>query len=178
MTINSRKVNSAKKRADCVTQALLLYVAHMSAKGELDLAAISAALRPVPKKRTRKRAPRTAHQPEDLLTPDQAARVLKQSPKTLANKRSQGDGPRFIKLSNRAIRYRYRDLLEYTESGSRMSTSEPADSELVGQKNRATKRQAGPTSSLHSLSVISRDPLKTRPKKRRLRNKKRNTDND
>ncbi|WP_350084379.1 helix-turn-helix transcriptional regulator [Roseitalea porphyridii] len=174
---SSRRVSSAERKAEELSVALLVFIAYMKSNGRVDMTTIRSALRPVPKKRTRKRVPRTAHKPEDLLTPDQAARVLKQSPKTLAHKRSHGDGPRFIKLSNRAIRYRYKDLLEYAESGLRMSTSEPAGSELACQKNRATKRQAGSSSSLHSLSVVPNDPPKTRPKKRKPRNKQRNTGN-
>ena len=176
MDKNARKANSTEARAKKVTHALLLFMSHMSAKGELDLAAIRAALRPVPNKRTRKRIRRTAYEPENLLTPDQAARVLKLSPKTLANKRSQGDGPRFIRLSTRAIRYRYQDLLEYVDSGSRMSTSESTGPERVSPKNKSTKPRSAPTSSRHSLSVISSDPGKTRSKKRRLRNSRHITD--
>jgi predicted DNA-binding transcriptional regulator AlpA len=177
MRKSSRRVGSAETKAEELSVALLVFIAYMKSKGRVDMATIRAALRPTRKKRTSNRVPRTAHKPEDLLTPDQAARVLKQSPKTLANKRSQGDGPRFIKLSNRAIRYRYSEILAYAESGSRMSTSEPAASELVDRKERATKRQAGSTSSLHSLSVVPNDPPKTRTKKRKLRNKQRNTGN-
>nr|WP_321482204.1 helix-turn-helix domain-containing protein [uncultured Cohaesibacter sp.] len=62
--------------------------------------------------------------PDDLLTPDQAARVLGLSTKTLANLRSAGGGPLFIKLANRTIRYRFTDLQAFISQGVKQNTSQ------------------------------------------------------
>lgn len=48
-----------------------------------------------------------------LLTNEQAAEYLKVGPGTLAQWRNQGQGPRFLRLAKRAIRYRVADLDEW-----------------------------------------------------------------
>ena len=76
-----------------------------------------------PKRRTKRtRVPQ--YKPDDLLTPDKAARVLGLSAKTLANFRSAGGGPLFIKLANRTIRYRHADLKAFIEQGVKQNTSQ------------------------------------------------------
>ena len=61
---------------------------------------------------------------DDLLCPDEAAELLRSKPKTLANKRSAGGGPNYVKLGGRIL-YRYGDLLAHVESGRRQHTSDP-----------------------------------------------------
>lgn len=51
-----------------------------------------------------------------LLRDREAAEVLHVSPKTLANQRSRGEGPRYVKFPNGAVRYRMSDLLAEIES--------------------------------------------------------------
>ncbi|WP_198663086.1 helix-turn-helix transcriptional regulator [Cohaesibacter intestini] len=76
-----------------------------------------------PKRRT-KRTRARQYKPDDLLTPEKAARVLGLSAKTLANFRSAGGGPLFIKLANRTIRYRHADLKAFIEQGVKQNTSQ------------------------------------------------------
>lgn len=60
-----------------------------------------------------------AHDPDELLTPQEASAVVKLSVYTLRDKRSQGGGPRFIKLSpgrGGRIRYRRRDIDAWLDS--------------------------------------------------------------
>jgi excisionase family DNA binding protein len=58
-----------------------------------------------------------------LLTPKEAAKVLKVSLSWLAKARMRGDGPPFIKIG-RNIRYAEAALLQWMKSRQRMSTSE------------------------------------------------------
>jgi excisionase family DNA binding protein len=58
-----------------------------------------------------------------LLTPKEAARLLKVSLSWLAKARMQGDGPPYIKLG-RSIRYTEAALLQWMKSRQRLSTSE------------------------------------------------------
>ncbi len=51
----------------------------------------------------------------DLIKDDEAGQILLMSKKTLANQRSRGDGPPFIRLPNGSIRYSRRALLAYIE---------------------------------------------------------------
>ena len=75
-------------------------------------------------KRSSKRTVSPKYNPDDLLTPDKAAKVLNLSIKTLANMRSAGGGPLFVKLANRTIRYRYCDLKTFIANGIKQSTSQ------------------------------------------------------
>ena len=59
-----------------------------------------------------------------LLSESQAARHLAVSPRTLRNWRTRGNGPKFVKVSARCIRYRVKDLSEWTERRTRRSTSD------------------------------------------------------
>ncbi|MBI1236323.1 MAG: helix-turn-helix domain-containing protein [Alphaproteobacteria bacterium] len=59
-----------------------------------------------------------------LLSETQAAKYLAVSPRTLRNWRTRGGGPKFIKVSNRCIRYSVHDLLDWTEKKTRRSTSD------------------------------------------------------
>ena len=58
-----------------------------------------------------------------LLTPKEAADLLKVSPSWLAKARMRGDGPPFIKIG-RSIRYSELGLLQWMKSHQDLSTSE------------------------------------------------------
>jgi hypothetical protein len=58
-----------------------------------------------------------------LLTPKEAAAVLKVSLSWLAKARMRGDGPPYTRIG-RSIRYRQEDLVEWTKGRRRLSTSE------------------------------------------------------
>ena len=60
---------------------------------------------------------------ERLLTPKEAANVLRLSLSWLAKARMRGDGPPYVKLG-RAIRYREGALVQWLRSRQRLSTSE------------------------------------------------------
>lgn len=64
------------------------------------------------------------HEPERLLTPIQAADFLSLSPRWLELKRYQGDGPPFVRVSSRCIRYRLSDIEEWVACRIRTSTSD------------------------------------------------------
>ena len=58
-----------------------------------------------------------------LLTPKEAARVLKVSLSWLAKARMRGDGPPYIRIG-RSIRYTEAALIQWMKSRQRLSTSE------------------------------------------------------
>lgn len=51
--------------------------------------------------------------PDEYLTPDGAAQLLKTSAKTLEDYRSKGTGPAFARVNHRLVRYRRGDLLDW-----------------------------------------------------------------
>lgn len=55
--------------------------------------------------------------PTALLTPAQTADILQMSPKTLANLRYLGKGPRYIKMG-RTVRYSPTDIKDYLVSST------------------------------------------------------------
>ena len=59
-----------------------------------------------------------------LLTPKEAAKLLKVSVSWLAKARMRGDGPPYIKVGGRAIRYTEAALIQWMKSRQRLSTSE------------------------------------------------------
>jgi excisionase family DNA binding protein len=68
--------------------------------------------------------PRTLSVPSvALLTPKEAARLLKVSTSFLAKARMRGDGPPFIKVG-RSVRYSEAALVQWMKSRNRLSTSE------------------------------------------------------
>ena len=75
-----------------------------------------------PPTRAKGRRPRTYHD-NDLLTPINAGVVLKIRPKTLANWRVIGNGPRFIKAGGKVV-YRFQDLMTCVGQRSRLNTSQ------------------------------------------------------
>jgi predicted DNA-binding transcriptional regulator AlpA len=58
-----------------------------------------------------------------LLTPNDAANLLRLSPSWLAKARMRGDGPPYVKLG-RSVRYDESALAEWMRSRVRLSTSE------------------------------------------------------
>ena len=64
-----------------------------------------------------------AASPLNLLSPKEAARLLKVSLSWLAKARMQGDGPPYIRIG-RSIRYSEAALLQWLKSRQRLSTSE------------------------------------------------------
>ena len=60
----------------------------------------------------------------EYLDENQVSKLLNISPKTLRNWRVQGEGPKFVKLSNRLIRYRRVDIDTWADSHVRSSTSD------------------------------------------------------
>jgi predicted DNA-binding transcriptional regulator AlpA len=59
-----------------------------------------------------------------FLTPKEAARLLKVSLSWLAKARMRGDGPPFIKISPRSIRYTDAAIAQWMKGRQRLSTSE------------------------------------------------------
>jgi predicted DNA-binding transcriptional regulator AlpA len=53
---------------------------------------------------------------EELLKQEAAAHFLGLRPTTLELWRSRGDGPRFVRLSRRAVRYRLSELIKFAVS--------------------------------------------------------------
>jgi hypothetical protein len=60
---------------------------------------------------------------EGLLTEAEAARLRRQSIRTLQAERLRGDGCPFVKLG-RSVRYRRRDLLQFIAANVKTSTTE------------------------------------------------------
>jgi len=61
---------------------------------------------------------------QELLDTRGAAAVLRLSPRTLESLRLRGGGPRYIRLSRRAVRYHPTDLNVWIEESRRRSTSD------------------------------------------------------
>lgn len=59
-----------------------------------------------------------------LMTQDQAAAYLAVAPRTLEHWRLKGGGPKFVRMSGRAIRYRKADIDAWIEGRCVASTSE------------------------------------------------------
>ena len=65
----------------------------------------------------------TNHTISPLLSPPEAARLLKVSISWLAKARMTGDGPPYIRVG-RSVRYSEAALLQWLKSRQRLSTSE------------------------------------------------------
>lgn len=59
-----------------------------------------------------------------LLTEKEAAKLLGMTPRFLQARRVRGNGPPFIRISSRAIRYRVSDLENWVQDRLRASTAE------------------------------------------------------
>lgn len=66
----------------------------------------------------------TTHDLEALIPEKLAAAFLGLSIKTLQKRRVTGDGPIYLKISARCVRYRRCDLIAWANSLARTSTSE------------------------------------------------------
>jgi helix-turn-helix protein len=60
-----------------------------------------------------------------LLNEHEAAAFLGYTTRALQNWRLRGGGPVFVKVSDRSIRYRHRDLVAWIEARLRTSTTDP-----------------------------------------------------
>lgn len=58
----------------------------------------------------------TNYNPDPLLNEQETSEYINSTPGTLANHRSQGTGPTYVKIG-RLVRYRKSDLDAYIESG-------------------------------------------------------------
>ncbi len=67
---------------------------------------------------------RTEPNPDALLDEKRVAQFLNLNHRTLQQWRLRGTGPRFIRISSRCVRYRYRDLLAWIDERVRTSTAE------------------------------------------------------
>jgi len=67
----------------------------------------------------------TLHESSDsLFTESQTAQYLNFTPRCLQAWRQRGGGPKYVRISSRAIRYRKIDLDDWIEERLRSSTSE------------------------------------------------------
>ena len=60
-----------------------------------------------------------------LLTEKEAAEALGFTPRFLTERRRLGNGPKYVRISARAVRYRPEDLAEFAAKLVRTSTSDP-----------------------------------------------------
>ena len=63
-------------------------------------------------------APPNAVNPADLLDENEAAASLSVAVQTLRNWRWKGEGPHYVKVGARLVRYRRGDLAAFVEAGS------------------------------------------------------------
>lgn len=68
-----------------------------------------------------------------LLTESEAARLLGFSPRFLQLRRTKGDGPAYVRVSARSIRYRPEDLERWAEE--RLQGAEGGDSGAQGHRS-------------------------------------------
>jgi len=62
--------------------------------------------------------------PDQLIAEEEAAGFIGVTRRALQSWRINGKGPRFVKISARCVRYRRRDLIEWSEEQLISSTSE------------------------------------------------------
>ena len=62
--------------------------------------------------------------PEALLNEEEAGVLIGFTPRTLQAWRRRGNGPKFIRISSRAVRYRRKDLAMWAEAKQKASTSD------------------------------------------------------
>jgi len=72
---------------------------------------------------------------DTLLTQTEAAPLVGVAPRTLERKRWAGDGPPFIRVSNRAVRYRRGDIEDWIAARRRTSTSDGNVASRLRQSN-------------------------------------------
>lgn len=69
-------------------------------------------------------ASKLLHDPDALATEREAADFLGVTARALQKWRTTGNGPLFVHISSRCVRYRRRDLLAWSEAHLKSSTSE------------------------------------------------------
>jgi len=69
----------------------------------------------------------------------QAARLLGLSRKTLQKFRLTGEGPRYVRVSARCVRYRIADIHTWQESKLVSSTSEPCPGDVSNTPGKARR---------------------------------------
>jgi hypothetical protein len=79
---------------------------------------------------------------ERLLTPKDAANFLRLSPSWLAKARMRGDGPPYVKVGRRSIRYRGDALVQLLKSRARQSTPVHQGRRVVVHRVRGVVRVA------------------------------------
>lgn len=60
----------------------------------------------------------------EILTQDEAANLLRVSPRTLERMRMTGTGPRYTRMSARRVGYRQSDIEAWLDANTRTSTSD------------------------------------------------------
>ncbi len=65
-----------------------------------------------------------------LVSEKEAATLLGFTPRFLQSRRLRGDGPQFVRISSRAVRYRVKDLQEWVENRLRVNNNK-----LLGGSN-------------------------------------------
>lgn len=68
--------------------------------------------------------------PAPLLSEEEAAKLLGMKKQTLANWRTNGVGPKFVKVGGRSIRYKLSELLAFIEDRTFNSTTEAMNAKL------------------------------------------------
>lgn len=68
--------------------------------------------------------PNVIYDPNELLTENQVSQLYKVSPRTLQTWRCIGKGPKFVKVSSKAVRYRMSELSAWSDLMLRQSTSD------------------------------------------------------
>jgi predicted DNA-binding transcriptional regulator AlpA len=63
--------------------------------------------------------------PRILLTENEAAELIGLTPRFLTERRRVGDGPPYVRVSSRCVRYRPDDIARWAEERLRTSTSDP-----------------------------------------------------
>ena len=61
---------------------------------------------------------------EYLVSEKRAAELLGFTPRFMQSRRLRGNGPTFVRVSNRAVRYRISDLEEWVEERLKRNTSD------------------------------------------------------
>jgi predicted DNA-binding transcriptional regulator AlpA len=82
---------------------------------------------PAPKRtaaRARTRAPQDGRAAA-VMTTEEAADYLGINKKTLDRMRGRGDGPRFIRITSKIIKYRQADIDDFLTARVRLNTAEP-----------------------------------------------------
>jgi len=72
--------------------------------------------------------------PERLITETEAADFLGVTRRALQQWRLNGSGPKYVKISQRCVRYRRIELIKWSEERLRSSTSERMDAVEGGMK--------------------------------------------